>query len=184
MNKFKYIIFYKPYGVLCQFTGENGDRTLADFDLPKGVYPAGRLDKDSEGLLLLTDDGIFNQKVTNPKSKKEKTYHIQVEGSPTQEDLNKLNKPLLIKGYKTLPAKAKLIDINYPPRDPPIRVRKNIPDTWVEIKLIEGKNRQVRRMSAAIGFPTLRLIRVQIGKYKNEKMLPGTWVQVDQKDIL
>lgn len=183
MNDFTYIIFNKPYGVLCQFTGEG--KTLKDFELPKDVYPAGRLDKDSEGLLLLTNDGLFNQKVTNPKSNKEKTYHVQVEKIPSEESLNTLRKgKVKIQNYLTKPAKLKKLDIDYPPRVPPIRVRKNIPDCWLEIKIVEGKNRQVRKMTAAIGHPTLRLIRVQIGKYKNQNLKPGEWVQVKKKDIL
>lgn len=171
--------------MLCQFTGEPNDKTLSDFDLPKDVYPAGRLDKDSEGLLLLTDDGIFNQKVTNPKSNKEKTYHVQIERIPTEESLELLRVGnLKIENYLTKKAKVKFIDPHYDPRVPPIRVRKSIADCWIEVQITEGKNRQVRKMTAKIGHPTLRLIRVKIGKYENNKLLPGQWIEVTQKDIL
>lgn len=185
MKNFKYIAFYKPYGVLCQFTTDDESATLADFSLPKEVYPAGRLDKDSEGLLFLTNDGVFNQKVANPKAEKEKTYWVQVENIPTQNDLNKLMRGVVIKGYKTKPCVAKLIaEPNIEPRDPPIRERKNIPTTWVEIKISEGKNRQVRRMTAAIGYPTLRLVRVAIGKLKLENLKAGEWKPVKKNEVI
>lgn len=185
LSKYQYIIFNKPYGVLCQFTGETGDKTLADFNLPKGVYPAGRLDKDSEGLLLLTDDGVFNQKVTNPKSKKVKTYWVQVERIPSEESLLTLAQGVKIKDYKTQACEIKIIDTPaIEERDPPIRFRKNVPTQWLEIKVSEGKNRQIRRMTAKIGHPTLRLIRVGIGKYKNTTLTTGNWVNVDKKEIL
>jgi 23S rRNA pseudouridine2457 synthase len=185
MDNFKYLAFYKPFGVLTQFTGETGDRTLKEFNFPAEVYAAGRLDKDSEGLLLLTNDGIFNQKLTNPKSNKEKTYHVQVEKIPTEVDLDKLREGVLIKDYKTKPAKVKLIDApNYGDRIPPIRERKNIPTCWLEIKIVEGKNRQVRRMTANIGFPTLRLIRVAIGKLTLDGLEQGKWKEVNKRDIL
>ena len=183
-SDYQYIIFNKPYGVLCQFTGEEGNKTLANFKLPKDVYAAGRLDKDSEGLLLLTDDGIFNQKITNPKSNKVKTYWVQVEKVPTQEDLNRLMQGVEIKDYKSAPCKAKLINPQLDPRDPPIRERKNIPTQWIEIQISEGKNRQIRRMTAKIGFPTLRLIRVGIGKYFNSRLKPGEWIEVKKSEIL
>tara|TARA_Y100000385_G_C12962967_1_gene580582 strand:- start:223 stop:780 length:558 start_codon:yes stop_codon:yes gene_type:complete len=185
MKKYSYIAFYKPFGVLCQFTTDDDTKTLADFNLPKDVYPAGRLDKDSEGLLFLTDDGIFNQKVANPKSEKEKIYWVQVEKVPTSEDLIKLSKGVIIKGYKTRPCKAKLIESpTIPERVPPIRERKAIPTAWLEMKICEGKNRQVRRMTAAIGFPTLRLIRVGIGKLRIDGMQPGQWKEVNHKEVL
>src|SRR5690606_27898621 len=127
----KYIAFYKPYGVLSQFTGEDGDRTLAEFNLPKDVYAAGRLDKDSEGLLLLTDDGPFIKQLLEPKNEKEKTYWVQVENIPTPDKLKELERGVVIQGYKTLPCKVKLInEPDLPPRDPPIRERKNIPTAW------------------------------------------------------
>lgn len=185
MKSFRYIAFYKPYGVLCQFTGEEGDKTLADFDLPKGVYPAGRLDKDSEGLLFLTDDGIFNQKITNPKSKKEKVYYIQVERNPNKEALTEMAMGLDIKDYKTKKCVVKIIESPpFPDRDPPIRYRKNVPTAWLEVILTEGKNRQVRRMSAKIGHPTLRLIRVKIGKLNLADLSPGQWREIKTTDII
>lgn len=181
----KYVAFYKPYGVLSQFTGEASDRTLAEFDLPKDIYAAGRLDKDSEGLLLLTDDGPFIKRLLEPKNEKVKTYWVQVENIPTEEKLRELEKGVVIQGYKTLPCQAKLIDDpQVPPRDPPIRERKNIPTAWIEIRLIEGKNRQVRRMSAAIGHPTLRLIRYSIGKLTLAQLTPGKWCEIDKNQIL
>ncbi len=186
MAIFKYIAFYKPYGVLTQFTGEKDDRTLADFDLPKEIYPAGRLDKDSEGLLLLTNDGIFNQKLTNPKSNKEKTYWVQVEKIPSEETMKTLKAGgLKIKDYTTKPCQAKIItEPSIEPRVPAIRERKNIPTCWLELKITEGKNRQVRRMTAKIGHPTLRLIRVGIGKLTLGDLVVGEWKEVTTKEIL
>lgn len=185
MNKFTYISFYKPYGVLTQFTGEQGDRTLSDFNFPKDVYAAGRLDKDSEGLLILTNDGAFNQKLTNPKSNKEKTYFVQVENIPSAAALDQMRKGLDIKDYITKPCKVRLIDNpHFEERDPPIRERKSIPTAWLEIKIVEGKNRQVRRMTAKIGHPTLRLIRVAIGKLNLGDLKQGQWKQVKKEDIL
>lgn len=177
--------FHKPYGVLCQFTGEEGDRTLADFNLPKDIYAAGRLDKDSEGLLLLTNDGPFIKKLSDPKSNKEKTYWVQVEGAPSEKDLQALRKGPTIKGYKCRPCRAKVLsDFTWPQRNPPIRERKNIPTTWLEIVLTEGKNRQVRRMCAAVGFPCLRLIRSQLGKLELGDLPHGKWSYVKKSQIL
>lgn len=181
----KYVAFYKPYGVLSQFTGEENDRTLAEFNLPKDVYAAGRLDKDSEGLLLLTDDGPFIKRLLEPKNEKEKTYYVQVENIPTPEKLKELERGVLIQGYKTLPCKVKIIpEPNLAPRDPPIRERKSIPTAWLEIKLIEGKNRQVRRMTAAIGHPTLRLVRYAIGKLNLAQLELGQWREVSRDQVL
>lgn len=181
----KYIAFYKPYGVLTQFTGEGGDRTLADFNLPKNVYAAGRLDKDSEGLLILTDDGVFNQKLTNPKSNKEKTYYVQVENIPTEESLSQMRRGLKIKDYTTKPCKVRILDDpGFEERDPPIRERKSIPTCWIEIKISEGKNRQVRRMTAKIGHPTLRLIRISMGKLQLGSLKQGEWREVEKSEIL
>ncbi|MFZ1255948.1 MAG: pseudouridine synthase, partial [Saprospiraceae bacterium] len=166
-----YYKIYKPYGVLSQFSKKEPEQvTLQDvFKFPKAVYPIGRLDKDSEGLLILSDDITLNNKLLNPKFKMPKSYLAQVEGIPTQEALKKLESGILIKidgkSHKTLPATVKLMDKipNYPERIPPIRIRKSIPDRWIEITIHEGKNRQVRRMFAAVGFPVLRLIRISIG---------------------
>lgn len=182
---FRYIAFYKPYGVLCQFTGEENDITLANFGLPKDVYPAGRLDKDSEGLLVLTNDGVFNQRLTNPKYEKEKTYWVQVERIPSAESLNQLAKGLKIKSYTTRPCKVKIIpEPSVMERTPPIRFRKNVPTCWLELKIKEGKNRQVRRMTAAIGHPTLRLIRISMEKLTLSTLTPGEWKEVTKQQIL
>lgn len=160
----KYFAINKPYGVLSQFTDKEGRRTLKSlFNFPKDVYPVGRLDMDSEGLLLLTNDKFLTNYLLNPKNKHEREYFVQVEGIPTDEAIQKLSDGLVIEGRKTLPAKVKLIDEpDFPPRIPPIRERKTIPTSWLSITLIEGRNRQVRKMTAAVGFPTLRLVRVRI----------------------
>lgn len=185
MSKFKYIAFYKPYGVLCQFTSDEHNETLANFNLPKDVYPAGRLDKDSEGLLLLTNDGVFNQKVANPSSFKEKTYWVQVENIPSVEALSKLSSGVVIQKYKTRPSKVRQISPpDVPERNPPIRKRKNIPTCWLELKISEGKNRQVRKMTAAVGHPTLRLIRVAVGKYNLRNIKPGQWLEITKEEVL
>jgi 23S rRNA pseudouridine2457 synthase len=185
MKKYNYIAFYKPYDVLCQFTTDDDSKTLADFNFPPHVYAAGRLDKDSEGLLLLTDDGIFNQKVANPKAEKSKTYWVQVENIPGLEALKQLEKGVIIQGYQTRPCKARLIEAPLvPPRDPPIRERKSIPTAWLEIEIQEGKNRQVRRMTASIGHPTLRLIRVAIGKLKLDNLQVGQWKFINPSEVL
>jgi 23S rRNA pseudouridine2457 synthase len=186
MSKFQYIAFYKPYGVLCQFTGEKEDRTLAEFNIPKDVYAAGRLDKDSEGLLILTNDGVFNQKVTSPRSNKEKTYWVQVERIPTPESLEELACGVVIKGgYKTLACTVEQIEPpDVPARFPPIRQRKSVPDCWLEIKVVEGKNRQVRSMTAKIGHPTLRLIRVSVGKKNIDNLVPGEWVKIKPNEVI
>lgn len=179
----KYIIFNKPYDVLSQFTSEDGQKTLAEFNLPSDIYAAGRLDKDSEGLLLLTNDGALIKKITDPKSKTVKTYWAQVEKIPTEDDLQILRKGVVIKGgHKTLPCEVKIIEPDVAPRNPPIRERKSIPTCWLEIKISEGKNRQVRRMTAAIGFPTLRLIRVKIGKIQLD-IPEGTYREITPQEM-
>ena len=171
------LAFHKPYGVLSQFTPEPGSAwgTLASFGLPPDVYPLGRLDADSEGLLLLSDEKGLNSRLLDPERGHPRTYWAQVEGAPTPAALAKLAQGLDLKGYRTRPCQARLLDPQpaVPPRDPPIRVRPSIPDTWIELTLVEGKNRQVRRMTAAIGHPTLRLIRVRIGQLPLAPLLPG-----------
>ena len=163
------IAFHKPYGVLCQFTPDQpGQRTLAEFGFPTGVYPVGRLDLDSEGLLLLADEPGFNNRLLDPKTAHFRTYLAQVEGIPTREAVTRLERGgLVIQGYRTRPCRARLLDSapDIPPRDPPVRFRRAIPTSWLELQLTEGKNRQVRRMTALVGFPTLRLIRMGIGGF-------------------
>lgn len=177
-DEFKYIIFNKPFNVLCQFGKDHKDQlSLIDYNLPKELYPVGRLDKDSEGLLILTNDGKYKDRMANAKSKVEKTYLVQVDGDITPEAIEELKKGVVIKdNYKTKPAKVKKIDaslITVEERDPPVRFRKNIPTSWIEVRISEGKNRQVRRMCAAVGFPTLRLIRSAIGNIKIGKLKLG-----------
>lgn len=169
------VIFNKPYGVLSQFTPEGQWRTLAEFIPVKGVYVAGRLDADSEGLLLLTDDGRLQARIADPRHKLEKTYWVQVEGLPLETDLDGLRKGVQLKDFRTAPAKIRMIEApeGLWPRDPPIRFRRAIPTSWLEIRIREGKNRQVRRMTAAIGFPTLRLIRAAIGELTLDTLAPG-----------
>jgi len=179
MSSFSYFIVYKPYGMLSQFTKEGDHGTLADlYEFPKDIYPVGRLDSDSEGLLILSNDKKLNHVLLDPANHHERTYYVQVEGTMTKEACHALEKGVEIsvdgKTYLTKPCKAELIDApaNIPARIPPIRVRKTVPDSWVSITLEEGKNRQVRKMTAAVGFPTLRLIRVAIEKLDIKNMLP------------
>ncbi len=179
MSNKKYFRVYKPYGMLSQFTGDGKNMTLADLGtLPSDVYPVGRLDADSEGLLLLTNNPVVNGLLLNPNHGHERTYFVQVEGEITKEAIRLLQGPLSIKiksvEYTTLPAKVRMIDPpELPPRMPPIRFRKDIPTSWIEMKLVEGKNRQVRKMTAKVGFPTLRLVRACMEMIKLGQMLPG-----------
>ena len=170
------VLFNKPYGVLSQFTDDSGRPTLSEYIDLKNVYPAGRLDYDSEGLLVLTDDGRIQHLLANPKNKKPKTYWSQVEGEPTEEAIAQLSRGVLIEEKITLPAKAKkLSEPDLWDRNPPIRFRKSIPTSWIELTITEGRNRQVRKMTAAVGYPTLRLVRVSVGKYSLADLKPGEW---------
>ena len=168
------LLFNKPFGVLSQFTGDVPEATLSHFIRTPGFYAAGRLDKDSEGLLLLTDDGQLQAQIADPKYKQEKTYWVQVEGKVTNDALTQLRRGVILKDGKTLPAAVQVIDEpDLWPRNPPIRERRNIPTTWLELIIREGKNRQVRRMTAAVGNPTLRLVRGAIGQWSVKDLLPG-----------
>lgn len=174
------VAFNKPMNVLCQFTGEKGDITLADFIEIPNIYPAGRLDKDSEGLLLLTDDGQLQARISSPKFKLAKTYYVLVEGVPDNKALEALREGVALKDGKTLPAQVNIVP--EPewlwPRVPPVRIRKSIEDTWLKLVIREGRNRQVRRMTAHVGHPTLRLIRYQIGEYSLNELAPGEYRRV------
>ncbi len=173
------IAFNKPYGVLCQFTDRSATprRTLAEFGLPADVYPAGRLDFDSEGLLLLTDDGALAHRLTDPRHKQSKTYWVQVEGAPQPEQVQALRDGVTLNDGPTVPAQARLLEAEPElwPRDPPVRMRKTVPDAWLELSITEGRNRQVRRMTAAVGLPTLRLVRVVIAGHRLDGLGPGAW---------
>ncbi len=172
------IAFNKPYGVLCQFTDRSQPQrpTLAGFGLPPGVYAAGRLDHDSEGLLLLTDDGGLAHRLTDPRHKQPKTYWVQVEGEPEEERLQRLRQGVELNDGPTRPAQVqRLAPPPLWPRDPPVRFRKTVPDAWLAITVGEGRNRQVRRMTAAVGLPTLRLVRVAIGPHRLGALAPGQW---------
>ena len=180
------LAFHKPYGVLCQFTPDQpGQRTLADFGFPAGVYPVGRLDMDSEGLLLLSDEPGLNNRLLDPERGHPRTYRAQVEKIPDGEALARLRRGgLVIQGHRTRPCQVSLLEPapDVPPRDPPVRFRKEIPTAWIELTLTEGKNRQVRRMTAAVGFPTLRLIRVAIGGFAPGDLPEGRWREMDARE--
>lgn len=199
---FVLIALHKPYGVLSQFTGDGSpNRPLEEFNFPENVYAVGRLDADSEGLLLLSDEAHWNEKLLHPRHAHEREYWAQVEKIPTRESLDKLSRGVVIQGRKTLPCRAWLLEpvladghhfhftprenvspIIIPPRVPPIRFRKSVPDCWIGLELIEGKNRQVRRMTAAIGHPTLRLLRVRIGNFWLGDLPPGQWRVLSAKE--
>jgi 23S rRNA pseudouridine2457 synthase len=180
------LLFHKPYDVLCQFTPDQpGQRTLADFGFPKGVYPVGRLDMDSEGLLLLCDEPGFNHRFLDPEQGHPRAYWVQVEGLPDESALKKLKSGgLEIQGHRTRPCRVELLENepSVPPRDPPVRFRKSIPTSWLRIELVEGKNRQVRRMTAAVGYPTLRLIRCAIGGLEEIQLNQGEWIELSTEE--
>jgi len=185
-NQKSYILFYKPYGVLSQFTQDAGYLSLADFGpFPKNTYAAGRLDADSEGLLLLTDDNLINHRITDPLFEHERTYLVQLEGFPDESDLERLRKGVMIEGKRTKPAKVKNLthEPDLPPRATPIRFRKNIPTSWIELTLREGRNRQVRKMTAAIGHPTLRLVRSSLTFLTLQELLPGEHRMLSSTEI-
>jgi len=175
------IALNKPYGVLCQFSGGDGRPTLAEHVPVPGVYPAGRLDRDSEGLLLLTDDGALQARISHPRHALEKTYLVQVEREPDDAALAALERGVVIEGRRTRPARAaRVAEPGWLwPRTPPVRFRRNVPTAWLELRIAEGRNRQVRRMTAAVGHPTLRLVRVRVGPWSIEGLAPGAWRDVD-----
>jgi 23S rRNA pseudouridine2457 synthase len=177
----KLLLFNKPHGVICQFSANDKHTGLAEFIPVKNVYPAGRLDHDSEGLVLLTDDGRLQHKIAHPKNKMPKTYWVQVDNCISDEALAQLHKGVQLKDGMTKPSQCKRMNEpeNLWPRDPPVRFRKNIPTSWIELTLKEGRNRQVRRMTAAVGFPTLRLIRVRVGEWEIEDLRPGNYRVLD-----
>ena len=179
------LAFHKPFGVISQFTSDGSSRrTLGEFGFPPGVYPLGRLDADSEGLLLLADEPQWNEKLLHPRHGHRRVYWAQVERVPSPHALAELQRGLQIQERKTLPCRAWILDPQpvAAPRQPPIRFRKNVPACWIGLELIEGKNRQVRRMTAAIGHPTLRLIRVRIGNYDLDDLAPGTWKTLSARE--
>lgn len=172
------IAFHKPCGVLSQFTSDGSpNRKLADFGFPGNVYPVGRLDSDSEGLLLLSDEAPLNARLLHPRNAHKREYWVQVERIPDPDALRRLERGVMIAGRRTLPCRAWILNSEpgLPPRDPPVRFRKTVPTCWIAVELVEGKNRQVRRMTAAIGHPTLRLVRVRIGQYTLGSLPAGTW---------
>ena len=181
----RYILFHKPYGVVSQFRGGESRLTLKPFIPVSGVYPVGRLDHDSEGLMLLSDDGWLQHRLTDPRFQHPRTYWAQVEGVPDERALLLLSRGIEIRDYRTLRAKVRLMsrEPSLAPRDPPIRFRKNIPTTWIEITLTEGRNRQVRRMTAAAGYPTLRLVRVAIGALRLEGLNAGQWRDLTSAEV-
>lgn len=179
------LAFFKPYGVVSHFTDPEGSPTLADFVKTPGVYAAGRLDKDSEGLLILTDDGALIERITEPRRKLPKTYLAQVERIPDSAALESLRRGVILSGRRTLPAQVDLLadEPSLPPRPVPIRFRKNVPTAWLRLTLHEGRNRQVRRMTAAAGHPTLRLVRIAIGPVSLGQMSPGQWRMLTKEEL-
>jgi len=179
----RYIAFNKPFDVLSQFSGER--KSLADFVPVKNVYPVGRLDRDSEGLLLLTSDGAWQHRLTDPRFQHPRTYWVQVEGVPDERAIHGLGAGVVILGQRTRPAEVRLLSdaADLPPREPPVRFRKSVPTAWLELTLTEGRNRQVRRMTAAVGHPTLRLVRAAIGDLRLAGLAPGEWRELTESEI-
>ncbi|MGE8500221.1 MAG: pseudouridine synthase [Pseudomonas sp.] len=176
------LVLNKPFDVLTQFNDDQGRATLKDFVQVAGVYPAGRLDRDSEGLLLLTNDGQLQARIADPRHKLAKTYWVQVEGEPDEAQLQRLRDGVELNDGPTLPAEARLLDEpTLWPRNPPVRFRKSVPTAWLELVIREGRNRQVRRMTAAVGLPTLRLVRVRIGPWLLDGLQPGEWREVEAR---
>ncbi|WP_421656481.1 pseudouridine synthase [Leptothermofonsia sp. ETS-13] len=186
---YRYLLFHKPYNVLCQFTDDSSIEqrrsTLKDYIPVPSVYPVGRLDYDSEGLLLLTNDGQLQHQLSDPKFQHPRTYWVQVERIPDETALRQLRQGVEIQGYCTRPATVILLQAEppLPPRNPPIRFRKTVPTSWLEMTLTEGRNRQVRRMTASVGFPTLRLVRIRIGYLSLEGLQPGQWREVTAEEL-
>ncbi len=187
---YRHLLFYKPYNVLCQFTdnrhpSKDQRLTLKNYISLPSVYPVGRLDRDSEGLLLLTNCGPLQHRLSQPKFRHPRTYWVQVERIPTESALEQLRQGVIIQGYRTRPAQVKrlLQAPSLPPRDPPIRFRKTVPTAWLELSLTEGRNRQVRRMTAQVGFPTLRLVRVAIAHLRLNTLSPGQWRELTPSEI-
>ncbi len=184
-SPFKYVLFYKPYAVLTQFSDAQNRLTLKPFIPVPGIYAVGRLDRDSEGLLFLTNDGSLNARLIDPKFGHERTYWVQVEGVPTSQALDQLRQGVVIQHRQTRPAQVTSLSFEpeLPPRNPPIRERRSIPTSWLELTLTEGRNRQVRRMTAAVGLPTLRLVRIQIGPLKLEGLSVGQWRELTPPEV-
>jgi len=175
------LAFNKPYGVISQFTPDGSpNRTLAEFQFPAGVYPIGRLDANSEGLLLLSNEPALNDRLLHPRHAHQRIYWAQVDRIPSPEAISQLERGVTIGAHRTLPCRARLLDLELPPRDPPIRFRKNVPTSWLELELVEGKNHQVRKMTATIGHPTLRLIRTKIGRFELGSLPVGTWRELNE----
>ena len=185
MTAYRYLLFHKPYDVLCQFTdeGESPRQTLKDYIPVPEVYAVGRLDRDSEGLLLLTNHGLLQHRLIDPKFHHDRTYWVQVERVPDGAALEQLRQGVQIQDYRSRPARVEVIEEPLPPRDPPIRFRKSVPTAWLEMSLTEGKNRQVRRMTAAVGFPTLRLVRAAIAHLSLAGLQPGQWRDLEPEEL-